>query len=210
MARPRIYLPSGYYFTFVIYPKEFGKKVNLLYNLGSLYLSPIHHGDYNGISHSGFEIVVKKKDHQHVMVRSPTKMTANSFIQLISKLLNNDFTGIAIHKDDIYVSDPAQLLRYFYHLDNPLKEHFPIESALEDVLPNFTDVVIKAFDKEIRGIVCANIFTGQINSFQDICTYGSFTIVFQEWLFRGKNAYVCKNLIDERKKNYVNDKDSGN
>lgn len=204
MARPRTKLPNGYYFTFVIYPNEFGKRVQLLYNLGSVYFSPIHHGDYKGKPKNDFELVVKVKDHQHVMVRAPTKHTANSFIQELARLLHNDFTGIAILKEMILVNDVPQMLRYFYHLDNPLKEHFPIELALDDVLPNFTDMVIKAFDMEIRGIVCANIFAGNIRSFQDICTYGSFNCVFQEWLFKGRNAYVIRNLLDERKKDYVN------
>ena len=208
MARPRRYLPNGYYFTFVIYPKEFGKRVNLLYNLGSVYFSPIHHGDYKGRPKSDYELVKKVKDHQHIMVRAPTKMTANSFIIKLCQLLNNDFTGLSYYDEEILVSDPSSLLRYFYHLDNPMKEHFDIESALDDVLPNFTDVVIKAFDKEIRGIVCARIFSGDIHTFQDICTLGSFNIVFQEWLFRSHNAYVCKCLLDERKKCYVDEKNS--
>lgn len=202
MARPRTKLGSGYFFTFVIYPSEFGKRVQLLYNLGCFYQSPIHHGDYKGKPQSDYELVKKIKDHQHIMVRAPTKMTGNSFIQLLMQVLNNDLTGIAISKEHILVTEPSQMLRYFYHLDNPMKEHFPIESALDDVLPNFVDVVLKAFDKEIRGIVCANIFAGNIKSFQDICTFGSFNNVYQEWLFRGRNAYVIKNLLDERK-NYV-------
>ena len=153
MAPPRKNNASSYFFTVVIYPEEFGKKANLLYNLGSVYFSPIHHGDYVGKSKGDTELVKKVKDHQHLMIRAPTKMTANAFIQKLLLLLHNDITGIAISKDEILVSNPPQLLRYFYHLDNPLKEHFPIETALDDVLPNFTDVVIKAFDMEIRGII---------------------------------------------------------
>lgn len=201
MASPtRTNLPKSYFFTVVIYPQEFGKRISLLYNLGSVYSSPIHHGDYLERSNSDFSLIKRKKDHQHLLIRSPTKMTANAFIKLLLELLGNDITGIAISKDEILVSNAPQLLRYFYHLDNPLKEHFPIEEALNDVLPNFTDVVIKAFGKEIRGIICANIFEGEIKCLKDICCYGSFSIVFQEWLFKDKNCYVVKNLIDEERK----------
>lgn len=200
MAPPRKNNASGYFFTVVIYPDEFGQKVKLLYNLGSVYFSPIHHGDYLGKPKSEFEIVHKIKDHQHLMIRAPTKMTANAFIIKLMDLLHNDITGIAISKEFILVTDPAQMLRYFYHLDNPLKEHFPIETALDDVLPNFTDVVIKAFDKEIRGIVLANIFEGNVRRLKDVCTLGCCSIVFQEWLFKGKNGYVVKQMIDEERK----------
>lgn len=195
----RQYLSRSHFFTTVIYPGEFGKKVNLLYNLGSVYFSPIHHGDY-GFSREETALTVKKKDHQHIMIRTSRKMTENAFIEQLCELLHNDLSGIALHTGDTLVSDPAFLLRYFYHLDNPLKEHFDLMEAFNDVFPNFTDIVIKAFDKEIRGAVTYNIFEGNIKSFQDICTFGSQTIVFQEWLFRGHNAYVVKNLLDERKK----------
>ena len=98
MAPPRKNNASGYFFTVVIYPEEFGQKVKLLYNLGSVYFSPIHHGDYPGKPKSEFEIVKKIKDHQHLMIRAPTKMTANAFIIKLLELLQNDITGIAISK----------------------------------------------------------------------------------------------------------------
>lgn len=89
------------------------------------------------------------------------------------------------------------MIRYFYHLDNPLKEKFNIELAFEDVVPNFTDEVVKAFNLEITLRVSYGIQSEEIKNIQDILTLYTNSAVTTKWLYTSRNMYVVNSMFNE-------------
>ena len=215
------------YFTVVIYPDEF-KRFELLYELGALYRSPIHNAykhfrnkePPNALAVANNEWIPygykPKKAHQHILIKTPNTYTENTFLVKLLGVLKNDITGIAIHQGDCFVKKPQTLLRYFYHVDNPTKEHFNLETAFECVEPQFTKEVASAFEVEITHIITHHIYNGDFTSLNDIIFYNSNSLVFEEFLRRSHNLYyvmsvfkenrfVNKLVIEERKQDYVRD-----
>lgn len=133
------------------------------------------------------------------MFKTSNRMTENKFIQRLAELLNDDFTGIAVKKGETLVYKPEIMLRYFYHLDNPNKEHFNILSAFESVPPCFTKEVAKAFEVEITHIITENILLGNFQTMRDIIYFNSCSLVFEEYMRCTKNLYYIRNFfLDER------------
>lgn len=198
-------LPTSYYFTIVVYPDEMPKgTINKLYELGSIFISPIHSGKKTADTFIG-EFAPSEykppKKHQHLLVKHSNKTTANIFIQKLCMVLNNDFTGVSLHKEDCLVKSPEMMIRYFYHLDNPTKEHFNIELAFEDVPLNFTEEVIKAFNTEITLLVTGAIQKGEIENIQQIVYYYHNSAVLTKWLYTGRNMYVVNSQFNEIRRN---------
>lgn len=198
-------LPTSEYFTVVVYPDEMPKDtIKKLYELGTIFVSPIHNGQkmpdvYIGeFSPTDFK---PPKKHQHLLIKHSNKTTANIFIQRLCKVLNNDFTGVALHKEDALVKDAPKMIRYFYHADNPCKEHFNLELAFEEVPLNFTSEVIKAFDTEIKMLVSSSIQKGEIENIQQIMYYYSNSAVLTKWLYSSKNMYVVNSMFNEIRRN---------
>lgn len=100
---------SSNYFTLVYYPLEF-KEEHLFWNLGTVFESPVHNSKqdlhpckqsvmifWDGVGYEQFN-ERQGKPHVHVLIKTPNKMTENSFIEKLCKVIKNDFTGIALHK----------------------------------------------------------------------------------------------------------------
>ena len=197
------------YFTVVIYA-EFNRLEKLL-ELGQIYQSPIHFSRNNHyvreppkptdiISATNEWILYGSKEnkpHQHIMIKTANKYTENTFLVALMKILKNDITGIAIHESQVLVKSPTTLLRYFYHIDNPTKEHFNLATAFESVQPMFTKEVVSAFEVEIRHLILSEIMNGNIKNLQDVLTYNSYSLVFEEYLSRGRNLYLVMSLFKE-------------
>ena len=198
-------LPTSNYFTLVVYPDEMlPNTVNELYNLGAIFFSPIHNsqpipncfiGDFRPSDYK------PPKKHQHVLIKCSNKITENAFIIRLCDVLHNNFTGVALHKGDSLVKSPDIMLRYFYHLDNPTKEHFNLETAFMDVYWSFTEEVIKAFNLEITMLVSYRINIGEIENIQQIQTYYPNSAVLTKWLFTGRNMYVVNSMFNEIRRN---------
>lgn len=195
-------LPTSYYFTIVVYPDEMPKNtINKLFNIGTLFISPIHNNEqfkpkgYIGdFAPSDYK---PPKRHQHILIKASNKITANIFIQRLCEQLNNDFTGVALHKEDCLVKDAPMMIRYFYHLDNPNKEHFNIELAFCDVCPNLTEEVIKAFNLEITCRISQAITLGEIENIQQVMFFYDNSAIMTKWLYTGRNMYVVNSLFNE-------------
>ena len=197
------------YFTVVIY-SEFNRLEKLL-ELGQIYQSPIHFSKNNHYVREPpkqFDIITattewilygskENKPHQHIMIKTANKYTENTFLVELMRILKNDITGIAIHESQVLVKSPITLLRYFYHLDNPTKEHFNLATAFESVQPMFTKEVVSAFEIEIRHLIISEIMNGNIKNLQDVLTYNSYSLVFEEYLSRGRNLYMVMSLFKE-------------
>ena len=198
---------SSYYFTIVVYPHEMkADTIFKLHNIGTLFISPIHNSFKNKEQQNYYNYVACNQDyllgnlpkpHQHILFKSSNKMTENAFIKKLCDTLGNDFTGVALHKGDSLVKSPDMMIRYFYHLDNPLKEKFNIELAFEDVVPNFTDEVVKAFNLEITLRVSFGIQSEELKNIQDIITLYSNSAVTTKWLYTGRNMYVVNSMFNE-------------
>ena len=206
---------SSNYFTVVVYPLEF-QRDNDLWMLGSVYDSPIHNAKQpttpmcretfitfeNGFCFSSsFENV--GKPHIHKLIKTPNKMTENAFIEKLCKILGKDLTGIAIHKGDTLVKEPTTLLRYFYHLDSPMKEPFDYTQAFIQVPRVFTKEIVSAFDIEIREQITFNIQMGIYENINQIIFANDYSLVFTEWLYRGRNMYVINSMFNEIRKGGV-------
>lgn len=200
------------YFTVVVYD-EF-TRINLLYELGSLYFSPVHFYQNRHKSDAckpqAFDLIkasnewrlygyTERKPHQHILIKTARNYTENTFIQALLQLLNNDVTGIAIHQGDCLTKRPDLALRYFYHIDNPTKEHFNLATAFESVMPAFTKEVVTAFEIEITHIITSEILMGNIKSIEDVLIYNSYSLVFEEYLRRGHNMYLVMSTIKDRR-----------
>lgn len=197
------------YFTVVIYD-EF-KRLDKLLELGQIYQSPIHFSKLRHHSRerpNEFGLVEatnewrlygakENKPHQHILIKTPNTYTENTFLVKLMAVLENDITGIAIHKDDCLVKKPQTMLRYFYHLDNPTKEHFNLATAFESVMPCFTKEVVSAFETEITHIITSEIYSGNITSLQDIIQYNSYSLVFEEYLRRSHNLYYVMSVLKD-------------
>lgn len=195
--------PSSYYFTFVVYPNEFSN-IGLFYNLGSIFVSPIHNKEFKPFGYIGdFKPngVNNPKPHIHVLVKCSNKITENAFIIRLCDVLKNDFKGVALHKGDCLVKNPQMMLRYFYHLDNPLKEHFNIELAFQEQFINFTEDIIKAFNTEISLRISFGITSGEIENLQQIMLLYPCSAITTKWLYTGKNMYVVNSLLNEQRRN---------
>lgn len=190
---------TSYYFTIVIYPSEMNfDTLFRLQDIGTLFISPIHNRD--NLNHSAVQTFLlgkSSKMHQHILIKASNKMTENAFIKKLCDALGNDFTGVALHKGDSLVKSPDMMIRYFYHLDNPLKEKFNIELAFEDVVPNFTDEVVKAFNLEITLRVSYGIQSEEIKNIQDILTLYTNSAVTTKWLYTSRNMYVVNSMFNE-------------
>lgn len=182
-------LPTGYFFTFVIYPEFTQEK--LLYELGYVFISPIH--NKSGLT---------GKPHKHVLLKTPNKYTANTFYEKFVYLLNGDFTGIAIFTGELLVNDVSQMLRYFYHLDNPNKERFDYDNSYLNCDICFSPYVAKAFDLEISNILTIMLLGSGICTLDFVFKKASInTFVLQYWLRQGRNLYYISKLLDENLKN---------
>lgn len=196
-------LPTSNYFTIVVYPNEF-KNFNVFYNLGSVFFSPLHNlqtqpfGFIGDFCPSDYKV---PKPHYHLLIKCSNKITENAFIIRLSELLHNDFTGVALHKGDSLVKNAEIMLRYFYHLDNPTKEHFNVELAFQEQFLNFTEEIIKAFNLEITLRISFGISSGEIENIQQIMTLYPCSAITTKWLYTGKNMYVVNSLFNEFRRN---------
>ena len=193
------------YFTLVIYPDEAPKRtVQKLSKLGILFISPIHDTWHKPVGYIG-EFAPSEfkatKQHQHLLLKMPNKQTENSFIIKLSEALNNDFTGVALHKGDALVKDVTMMIRYFYHMDSPNKEPFDWQDALMDVSPQFTEEVLKAFNLEITVLISMKIQTEEIKNIQQIMIFFPNQAVLTKWLYTGKNMYVVNSMFNEIRRN---------
>lgn len=195
---------KSYFFTCVIYP-EF-TRLNKLYDLGYIYESPIHYDNpdellYKKLNYCGSDACRPDyKPHKHILIKTAKKLTENAFLDKIIKLLNYDITGIAIHKGECLVGDAKMMIRYFYHLDNPTKEHFDINTAFDNVYPCFASLLSSAFDTEICHILTWYILSNHITKLTDVLTFnGINTLVFESWLRQGRNLYYIKSFLEQYK-----------
>lgn len=193
------------YFTIVVYPDEMPKGTMIkLSRLGVLYISPIHESKKSPDVYIGeFAPSDYKppKKHQHIAIKTPNKQTENAFIIQLCEVLNNDFTGVSLHKGDALIKDIHMMIRYFYHLDSPAKEPFNWEDALQDVNPQFTEEVLKAFNLEITVKVSLLIQAGEIENIQQIMCYYPNSAVLIKWLYTGRNMYVVNSQFNEIRRN---------
>jgi len=199
-------LPTSNYFTVVIYPNEIEKNtINSLYQLGTIYFSPIHFHQAENVKIGDFapSQFKERKAHQHLLIKSCNKITENSFIMRLCDILNNDFTGLSLHKGDCLVKKPEQMIRYFYHLDNPTKEHFDLEDAFEDVPINFTNEVVNAFNNEITLRVSFAIQADEIENIQQLIGFYANSAILTKWLFTGRNMYVVNSMFNEKRRNSI-------
>lgn len=202
---------SSNYFTLVYYPLEF-KEEHLFWKLGTVFESPVHnsgidlHPMCQGVMkvtfNFGYECNFERqgKPHIHVLIKTPNKMTENAFIEKLCKVINNDFTGIALHKGDALVKDPTTLLRYFYHLDSPMKERFDYTQAFIEVPRTLTKEIVSAFDIEIREDITMGIQIGRYENINQIIFANEYSLVYTEWLYRGRNMYVVNSQFNEIRK----------
>lgn len=203
---------SSNYFTLVVYPLEFNRD-NELWKLGSIFESPIHNANHDFhpmcnatvVCSENFGSYVKSfemqgKPHIHKLIKTPNKITENAFIEKLCRVLGNDLHGIALHKGDTLVKEPTTLLRYFYHLDSPMKEVFDYTQAFIQVPRVFTKEVVSAFDIEIREDITLGIQTGRYENINQIIFAHEYSLVYTEWLYRGRNMYVVNSQFNEIRK----------
>lgn len=199
-------LPSSYYFTLVVYPEEMKPDtINKLYNLGTIFFSPVHNKKKQFDGYIGeFKPSHTPKTHIHLLIKSCNKITENAFIKRFCELFQTsecvNLQGIALHKGDCLVKNPEMMLRYFYHLDNPMKERFNLDDAFEEVPMNFTEEVVKAFHTEIMVKITYLIQSGEIENIQQIC-FESNSAVYMKWLYTGRNMYVVNSMFNELRRN---------
>lgn len=208
--------PSSNYFTFILYPNEFYEihDDTILWELGTIYRSPLHNANALNVP-MPLEFMAKteygfiqfrancdgqKKAHYHYLVKTPNKMTSKKFGQLLASVLQKDFTGLAYCESQCLVKCPEVMLRYFFHIDSPMKESFCLMDAFRCVPSNFTKEFVKAFDVEIRAIITGAIQNGEIENIQQILFYNDSSLVFTEWLYRGRNMYVINSMFNEIRK----------
>lgn len=91
------------------------------------------------------------------------------------------------------------MIRYFYHMDNPLKEHFNIELALIDVMPAFTKEVMTAFQIEITELIKNKIYSNEVCCLQDILTYYDNSLVLNEYLRVSHNMYFINSILKDNR-----------
>lgn len=198
----------SYYFTVVIY-EEFTRLHKLL-ELGSIYQSPIHYScQMENLGTSSImafpninelclgKSIGHKKPHRHLLLKTANSYTENTFVEKLVKLLDNDLTGISIHLGDVLVKKPELMIRYFYHLDNPIKEHFNLENAFQDVMPAFSKEVAKAFEVEITQLIKNKIYNGEFCGIQDILLYYDNSFVLNEFLRVSHNLYLVNSIIKD-------------
>lgn len=202
---------SSNYFTIVYYPLEF-KDEHLFWKLGTVFESPIHNANQDlhpmckGMmmmaKDFGYEVKFEKqgKPHIHVLIKTPNKMTEKAFVQKLAMLLDKDLTGVALHQGDALVKDPTTLLRYFYHLDSPMKERFDYTQAFIEVPRTLTKEIVSAFDIEIREDITMGIQTGRYENINQIIFANEYSLVYTEWLYRGRNMYVVNSQFNEIRK----------
>ena len=134
------------YFTVVTYPLEFNRD-DALWQVGTIFESPIHNANIPQVPSTINSTVFRnykgetyvytdgklKKPHVHVLIKTPNKMTEKAFIEKLCKALDKDLTGLALHQGDALVKQPQTMIRYFYHLDSPMKESFDVLQAFKFV-----------------------------------------------------------------------------
>ncbi len=192
--------PKAYnYFTFVWYPQDrpklFKKGNEKLYNLGFFTMSPFH----NQIPDN--YLIGKGKPHYHVLCKSANKQTENAFIKALVDALGNSLQGVALHKGDTGVENVGLMLRYFLHLNNPVKEKFDVTSFLEECPIVFAGEYAKAFQTEIQVYVQAYIIGNMCTEFaQVLAILGNSNIVITEWLNQRKHMQLVYNLLNDNRK----------
>ncbi|MCQ2977719.1 MAG: replication protein, partial [archaeon] len=134
----------------------------------------------------------------------PNKVTANKFYEKLVYLLGGDFTGIAVFSGEILVQDVSQMMRYFYHLDNPNKERFDYDNSYLNCDICFSPYVAKAFDLEITNILTIMLLGSGIHTLDFLFKKSSInSFVLQYWLRQGRNLYYISKLLDENLKNNI-------
>lgn len=185
-----------YFFQGLIYPTEFKHSLDIISQIGYVLFSPLHFD--NGLISLDLENTRYfkgkpcHKAHYHFMVRAPSKITFNSFQCKLANLLNNDFSGIAINEEESLVHNVHFALRYFWHLDNPNKQQFNLDTCISSNIPNtYLDSVAKAFDIELL-----NYITNKINTREIVCINQIANIpLLCVWLRQGRNAYLVDRLL---------------
>lgn len=202
------------YFTFLLYPDEFPSSlIKDLCSLGVMMISPLHQPSkehFVGRSSSSDLKVIGNmlstitlpwdddlKDHFHVICKSGSKITENSFVQKLCMVLNNDLRGLSINPNDCGVAKPELLIRYFYHLDHPHKQQFDFDLMTLDVpLAFFTECKL-AFNVELSLLTMA-LFdeSNSLNGLQNLTRASPFV----SWYFWNcKNIYLISQLYKERR-----------
>ena len=202
--------PKAYnYFTFVWYPQDrpnlFKKGNEKLYNLGFFTFSPFH----NEISDN--YLIGKGKPHYHVLCKSANKQTENAFIKALVEALGNSLQGVAIHKGDTGVENVSLMLRYFLHLNNPIKEKFDCVKFYEECPIVFAEEYAKAFQTEIQVYIQAYIIGSKCTEFAEVlASLGNSNIIITEWLNQRKHMQLVYNLLNDNRKLLKDLERSGN
>lgn len=203
------------YFTFLLYPDEFpGSLIKDLAALGVMMISPLHtpyvethppdeKSFSSALKATGFSLVEigfideGLKDHFHVLCKSANKITENSFVSNLCELLHNDLRGIAVNPKNCGVEAPELMLRYFYHLDHPSKQHFKFDLIDLDVPLAFFKECRAAFQIEIDLWIMAEFdHSTSLNSLRNATTGSPFL----SWVFwNSKNTYLISQLYKEQR-----------
>ena len=204
------------YFTFLLYPDEFpGSLIKDLASLGVMMISPLHtpYVETHPPDNVSFSSELRKvaetalaeigfnddelKDHFHVICKSANKITENSFVSNVCELLHNDLRGISINPQNCGVEAPELLLRYFYHLDHPSKQHFDFDLMDINVPLAFFKECRSAFQVEIDLWIMAEFeHSSSLNNLRNATTGSPFL----SWVFwNSKNTYLISQLYKEQR-----------
>lgn len=199
--------PKAYeYFTIVWYPAERPKLLmdSRIHELGWWQQSPMHEAENMEFF---TDTIIRKigkapiKPHIHLVNKSANKITVNTWIKKLCQAIDNDFTGIALNKEDCGVSDIKKMLRYELHLNNPMKEHFCLTEFIEQCPLYFSNEYAKAFEIELLEIVTGYIMAGDMRNTSEVLQIFEKNCVMNEFLMNRKHLQIVHNMLDENRKN---------